>query len=156
MADILDIMIYESGDGGEINLINDDIDTIKGLTNQVYLALFGGNVEESTSENSNIGQQRLDWPGNEYMETENQFNSSFERKLNEINLTSAGISILLDTAKKDIDFLNDYADIEIEGNIIGLGKFQLDVKLQEPGQKSTKLIFIWDNTKNEVVQNITI
>jgi hypothetical protein len=40
---IADITIFESGDGGDLALINDDLATIEGLTNQVYLAWFGGN-----------------------------------------------------------------------------------------------------------------
>jgi len=155
-ADIIDIMIYESGSGGDLRIENDDIISISGLTNQVYLALFGGNIEQSTSDDLSELDQRLDWFGNELLDEEFQFNSLFEKRLTEVALNSAGISLLEDAALEDLKYLKKYANIEVEGSIVGINKFQLEVDLQEPDQQSTKVKFIWDGTKQELIETITI
>ena len=158
MADIFDIMIYESGSGGDFNLKNDDLETISGLTNQVYLALFGGNIEENsiTSDELDDLDFRGDWFGNEYLQEEFQFNSLFERTLTQVALNSQGISTLEDAASQDLEFLTEYAEINIEGSIPEINKFQLVVQLIEPNDISTKIKFIWDATKNELIETIII
>jgi len=99
MAELIDIAIHESGDGGEINIVNEDVNTIQGLTNQVYLALFG-NYEQVTT-NQLTGVERFDYWGNAYLLSENQFNSTFEKTINEVALTSGGVNRLVDAAKTD-------------------------------------------------------
>ena len=153
---IADIAIYESGSGGEWNLVSDDLETISGLTNQVYLALFGGNIEQSTSEDLDQLDQRADWWGNSLLNIEQQFNSSFERLINEIALTGEGLSKLEDAAKDDLKYLEKYAVINVSASVPSLGRLELVINLQEPDNISTRLKFIWDGTKNEVIQEITI
>lgn len=147
-----DLMIYETGSGGDLNIKNNDIETINGLTNQVYLALFGGNIEQSTSENLDQLDERLDWWGNSLLDEENQFNSEFERKLNEVALTSEGVSILVNAAKKDLKYLENYADIDIFGSITQINRFEITINLTEPDEISTKIKFIWDGTQNELIE----
>lgn len=156
MPDIFDIMIYESGDGGELNLKNDDLETISGLTNQVYLALFGGNKEQVTSDELDEVDVRNDYWANELLEDELQFNSTFEKALSEVVLNSNGISKLEDAAANDLEYLKEYADINIEGSIPEINIFQLEVELIEPDDISTKIKFLWDATKNELIETITI
>lgn len=154
--EIIDIMIFESGSGGDLNLKNDDLETVSGLTNQVYLALFGGNIEQSTNENLNLLEKRNDWFGNNLLPTEQQFNSIFEKTIREITLTSAGIQILENAAKKDLEYLSEYADIEISGSIVSRDRFELIINLIEPDDNSTKIKFVWDGTKNELIEYIII
>jgi phage gp46-like protein len=151
MSNILDIGIYETGTGGDINIVNDDIETIQSLANQVYLALFGGNVEQSTSEIVQ-GSERLDYWGNEYLDIEQQFNSTFERALTQVALTSSGISKLEDAAKKDLKYLSNYADVSISGSIPDISKFRLEIILKQPSDESLKVVFVWDGNKNEVIE----
>jgi phage gp46-like protein len=152
MEEISDIFIFESFNGGELELVNDDLKVSQGLHNQVYLALFGGNVEESTTENLNELDERSDFWGNEYLTPENQFNSEFEKALNQVALNSSGISKLESAAKKDLQYLSEIANIAIAGSLIGFNKFQLIVELQEPNSQSVKVKFIWDGTRKELNQ----
>jgi phage gp46-like protein len=153
---IADVAIYEAGSGGEWILKNDDIDTISGLTNQVYLALFGGNIEQDTSDDLLDLDQRNDWWGNFLLKEENQFNSTFERTLKTIALNSSGLSKLENAAKEDLQFLKEYADIEIDSQITGVNKMTLFVNVIEPNSQSTKLKFVWDGTRNEIIEEITL
>lgn len=153
---ITDVSIYEAGSGGEWILKNDDIDAISGLTNQVYLALFGGNIEQDTSDDLVELDERSDWWGNFFLKSENQFNSTFERTLKTIALNSSGLSKLENAAKEDLAFLKEYADVEIDSQITGVNKMTLFVNLVEPSNQSIKIKFVWDGTKNEIIEEITI
>jgi phage gp46-like protein len=157
MATIIDIAFHETGSGGDINLTpNYDIDTVKGLFNQVYLALFGGNVEQSTSEFLQDSDERFDWWGNKYLQEEYQFNSSFEKALYNNALTSSGLSKITEAAKKDLKYLRRYADIDISANIISRDRMKLIIYLRQPDKQTPKIIFIWDRTKNEIIEQSLI
>lgn len=153
MNDITDIMIYESGSGGEMALKNEDLQVIHGLTNQVYLALFGGNIEESTSEEIKQSDFRQDYWGNEYLDDEFQFNSELEKTLMTVALNTNGLSIIKDAAERDLEFLKKYCDIEIQVSLIKLNFVEIFVILQEPSKESTKIKLVWDGTKNELIEN---
>lgn len=154
--DILDILIYEYGTGGDMNLKNDDLETVTGLVNQVYIAFFGGNIEENTSDDLALKEQRNDYWGNSYLDVDNQFNSNFERTINQIVINNFGISKLEDAAKKDLAYLNDYADITFDHEIISASRLQFDVILKEPSTESAKIRFIWDGVRREIIETIVI
>lgn len=145
MKAISDIMIYETGDGGDFQLVNDDLQVINGLTNQVYLALFGGNKEKND-----------DWWGNQLLAESNQMKSNFERVLTEVALNSAGLKTIRETALKDLAFLKDIADVSVDANIIDYNKLELLVTLVQPDNLSTKLKFLWDGTNNEIIEEIIL
>ena len=127
-----DLYIYESKDGGELCLSNGDLHKIRGLVNQVYLALFGGS-EEVTSENLQLQEQRFDYWGNALIQDENQqFNSTFEQALKENSLSIQGINNLDQKIKQDLKFLRNFAEIK------------------EPEQVENKIKFIWDGTKQDL------
>lgn len=156
MSTVLDVMVFESGSGGEWNLKANDVEYISGLTNQVYLALFGGNIEQNTDEGLADVEQRHDYWANAFILDEHQYNSTFERTIMNVALNSAGVSKLENAASEDLKYLEAYADIAISGAVTGLGKFELTVQLDEPSGISTKLKFIWDATKNELIEQRTI
>jgi phage gp46-like protein len=149
---LIDILIYENGDGGDLQLRNEDLQKSQALTNQMYLALYGGNIEENTSLELEEKERRLDYWGNAYLEQEQQFNSNFERALNNTTLNSAGISVLEDAAKEDLSYLSDYANIEVEGNMPKPHRFELNITVEQPDTDSVKVKFIWDSQKKEFYQ----
>lgn len=145
MKAISDIMIYETGDGGDFQLVNEDLQVINGLTNQVYLALFGGNKEKNE-----------EWWGNQLLADNNQIKSDFERLLTEVALNSAGLKRIKEAALKDLAFLKEIADITVDSSITGYNKLELDITLIQPGNLSTKLKFLWDGTNAELIEEIII
>ena len=70
-----DITLYESGEGGEFVLLTNDIETTGALWTNVYLALFGGNVESDHSdEEDSVNEPNLDYWGNKLFYPENDTN----------------------------------------------------------------------------------
>lgn len=152
MNNFFDIMIYESGSGGDLNLRNNDLETIKGLTNQAYLALFGGNIEQSTSDDLDELEFREDWWGNEYLDDEFQFNSSFERSLLNNPLTVNGVSKMVDAANADLEYLREYAEINVFGSILDVNRMLLEIEIIEPDGLSAKIKLLWDRTRQEFIE----
>ena len=153
-ASIADLLIYESGDGGEFSLKNDDLETVSSITNQVYLAFFGGNLEQDTSDIIEDGEERSDWWGNELLDI--PFNSKLERTLNNVALNSSGLRQIENAAKEDLKYLTYFADIIITASIESVNKLNLLVQLIEPDNQSFKIKFVWDNLRTELIEERVI
>lgn len=146
-----DIMIYESGNGGEISLKNGIIEETSAIFNQIYLSHFGGNIEANTAGDEQEGEERQDWWGNSFLDTENQMNSNLERVLNENTITSYGRNFIERAAKEDIEYLSDMAEIETIVSVIGVSKLKISHIINQ-----TQVNYTWDATKNEVIEEIII
>jgi hypothetical protein len=142
-----DIMIYESGGGGEILLKNNDIEMTDSLLNMPYLAHFGGNLEASTTGNEQENVERFDWWGNVFFDESAQMNSSLEKTLNETALNSAGRVTIERQAKNDLQFLADIADISCNVGIIGVDK----VRISDTVSQSV-VDFIFNATNSELIE----
>lgn len=159
----MDLAIQETGDGGDVIFKGGDLVMTNGIFNMVYLALFGGNIEQTTSEaNDPSGdkKQRFDWWGNSVVfqdQSERQMNSLFERSLVDTTLTSAGISRLEEIAKQDLAFLSDYAQVSVSISLEGHNRASIEVVLIEPESTAqSSLRLLWNGTKLEQIKEETI
>ena len=140
--DIQDILIYESGDGGEMKLKNDDLETISSITNSFYLALFSSKTS--------------DWWGNAELLADNPFNSSFERTLDSVSLTSSGLKQLEQSALEDLNFLKIYGEISVFASVLDLNKISLKINFKEPSGSEKIVKFVFDKLRNEIIEEVTI
>lgn len=152
----MDLSFKETGDGGDITLEGNDFVTTNVIFNQPYFAMFGGNIEESTGEVSDENQLRFDWWGNDLFYTgqpELQLNSTLEKSLNEVALTSSGRAFLEATVKEDLSYLSEIADVSVSVTIEALDRIRIFVILQQPDNlQSQTFIFLWDGTKLEEIE----
>ncbi len=148
-----DLLIEENGDGGDLVLLGNDLVSIEGFQNMPYLGLFGGNVASETKE-FNDGEQRLDWWANALLfqnDSSIQFNSNLERVLREVPLSSSGRLKIEQTAKEDLKFMDDFAEVTVSVSIIDINRVKIDIKIQEPANlEATNFIYIWDSTRLEL------
>jgi len=155
-----DLVIYETGNGGDVVLKGNDFDLTEGLTNMPYLGWFGGNPGASTIGNEIDTEQRLDWWGNSLIFNNNkniQFNSLLEDALNNTALDSEGRIIIEEIAKQDLKFLNTFAEVEVDASILSDNRISINVKLTEPDNLQEKEFqFIWDETKKELIETLTL
>lgn len=110
---MLDVLITETGVGGDAQLLGNDIAWIQTTQNMIYMAFFGGNPEQSTN-NKPTEVQSLDWWGNNLLMPSDksiQFNSLTENALNTTPLTSAGRVLIENAMKKDLEFFKDFGSI---------------------------------------------
>lgn len=91
-----DLMLVETLNGGSLQQMGNDVAVIYGNENQPYLAMFGGNVDQSS------------WWGNNLLyrdQPDRQFNSLTEYTLNTTALTSAGRSKIEAAIRKDLQYM---------------------------------------------------
>tara|TARA_R110000850_G_scaffold78869_2_gene170323 strand:- start:2603 stop:3082 length:480 start_codon:yes stop_codon:yes gene_type:complete len=150
-----DILIYESGSGGEMEILNSDLVLTETIFQTIYLALFGGNIEFNTIANSPKSVERLDWWGNELLnpnESSKWFNSDTERVLTNVAINSQGRQLIEQAVKNDLEFLNDVVEITIDVSITSIDTVKISIFISEfENQSNRQLEMVWNNAKNELI-----
>lgn len=126
-----DLAIIETGNGGDIQQNGNDLAIVNGVENMIYLAMFGGNVEASTT--AVITQsQSFDFWGNTVFASNypsQQFNSETERTINSVPLTSSGRVLIENAIKKDLSFFSELnAKVEVTVTIVATDKISVKIK----------------------------
>lgn len=149
-----DLKLIESGNGGDLVLLGNDLAMIGGLQNMPYLASWGGNPEQSTAGPKIADQQAFDWWGNNLLypnKSAIQFNSLLEKKLLTVVLSSQGRQEIEQTIKKDLAFMTAFSGVTVDVSIVSNNRIDINIKLQEPNNnQSTELNYIWDSTNQEL------
>ncbi len=143
-------MIYETGDGGDLKVLNNDLALTSSLYNQVYLCLFGGNVEASTKGNELENEKRFDWWANDLLDL--NFNSETERIINTVTLNPSGRLKILQAVKNDLKPIDLVANYTVEVILENVNRFKILINLTEKLNKQEKIIqILWDISKDEVI-----
>lgn len=133
-----DLLIYETGNGGDLKLKGNDLAVVDGVENMPYLALFGGNVEG-------------EWWGNELLmpnKPDRHFVSETERTLNTVALTSAGRIKVEQAVLNDLAFLKKAVPgttVTASVSIAGVDKLVIQVNIS--GEQIT---FVWNPETQEM------
>ena len=138
-----DIELYESGDGGELSILNGDVSLIETLYQTIYIALFGGMADGADY-----------WANNLLFATKKnkQYVSETEKLLNEVTLNSSGRLKIARAVENDLSFIKSIANYEVNVLILSTNRIEIDILLSS----GTELQYIWNNAKNEVIINKTI
>jgi hypothetical protein len=155
----MDIAIIENGNGGDLKIVGNDFARQGGFGNMIYIALFGGNIEQSTGELV-ATQQDFSYWANRVLFNENesiQYNSLTERTLRDVPLTSAGRTKIQQAVERDLKFMNDFAKVTVVVSIEGVDRVLINIRVQELDKNLgtspavfSAFIFVWDATKQEV------
>ena len=108
-----DILLYETGSGGDLAVLSNDLVMTEALYQQVYLALFGGNVEDDTRQKYTESEERFDYWGNSLVWNETvtrQFNSKTERALLNNPINSSGRLAIIQAVTEDLRYLTSLLD----------------------------------------------
>jgi len=152
----MDLEVVETGNGGDLVKNTKDLSVINGFQNMIYLGLFGGNVEASTSLVRVANEQAFDWWGNNLFfpnDASVQMNSETERTLNNVALNSSGCVLIERAVDKDLEFMNDFADVTREVTILSTDKVKIEIKaVRLDNLQERVFIFIWDATDKELIE----
>lgn len=142
---IFDLAIIETGNGGDFQLVGNDLAVVNDVENMIYLCLFGGNLEESTVTNF-VRLQYFDFWGNNLFhpnDTSLQFNSDTERVMNSVALNSSGRVLIENAMKNDLKPFSDFgATVEVSVTIISTDKISCSIKVKLPDQQKQKITII--------------
>lgn len=160
MTSTKDLHIYESGNGGEMLMLNGDLVMAETLYQTIYISLFGGNVEQSTSGNENendeiVGAERFDYWANSLLWKDlkpKQFNSETEKTLRNVTINSNGRLKIKSAVDNDLVFLKKIIKFESNVLILGVDKIKIEIIISEVKNQSNRVFqFIWDNAKQELI-----
>ncbi len=150
-----DLSIYETGNGGDLAVLSNDLALGDVLLQTAYVSMFGGNVEADTLGNEPTDEIRLDWWGNSLLfpnGSPQQFNSQTERALKNNPLTSNGRVAIQLAAQNDLANLSNFATVSVTVNILSTNSVQIVVQLtQNDSMQSQTLAVLWDNLKQTAI-----
>ncbi len=151
----MDLEFVDTDDGPDLVMKSRDLSVIEGFQTMVMLALFGGNVAQSTPTERVAGEQAFDWWGNSIFtpnERDKQMNSETERVLMNVKLNSSGRVQIENAVKTDLDFMKKFAIVEVDVTMNGNNRVQIIVRINQPvNLQGNEFIFMWDATNKELV-----
>jgi phage gp46-like protein len=155
-----DIALFESGGSGDFSIVNDDLLMGESLYQQIYLALFGGNLEADTKQVYTEKEERFDYWGNSLIWNDVksiQFNSQTERTIQNNALNSSGRLAIMQAVDLDLHYLSSIITYEVDVSIISAIKLSIIVNFTEKtNQQDRTLVLIYDNAKKEIIIDKTI
>jgi len=129
-----DVLIQNTENGGDIELIDGNPTLTGGLKSAFYLALFGGNKEDNGSENTN-----LQWWGN-LNETDptTHYRSRTQNLLQSLVPSSGNLRVLESTIERDLNFfieIGAVTELTISASLVDVKKVQIDISVFADGEK---------------------
>lgn len=150
-----DIALYETGSGGDFSIVNNDLLMGETLYQQIYLALFGGNVQANTKSSYLASEDRYDYWGNQLVWKEaktKQFNSETERTIQTTTLNSSGRLSIIQAINQDLEYLKAIVNLSIQVEIVSSHKIRIIVSFSGKSNQQDKLLqLVYDNAKGEVI-----
>ena len=150
-----DINLFESGSGGEMRILNSDLLMAETIYQTIYLALYGGNVEQDTTSEETDLEENFDYWGNQLFYSNNPdkwFNSQTERTLSSVALNGEGRKLIEDAVNADLQFLNNVVNFTVEVNITSINKAEILIFISEfQNQANQQLKMVWENSRNELI-----
>src|SRR6478736_9054272 len=150
----MDLELVENLNGGDFVKKTNDLSVIHGFENMPYIALFGGNVKASTQPQMANDEQDFSWWGNAIISEDPslQFNSQTERILQQIALNNYGRIRIEEAVKKDLEFMQPFANVTVEVSILGNDRVLIAIRIVRPNNLQQKeFIYIWDATNRELI-----
>lgn len=155
-----DILLYETGSGGDFAIINDDLAMGESLYQQILLALFGGNIEANTKVTYFNSEERFDYWGNSLVwknEQTKQFNSLTERTIQNTALTSSGRLEILRAVELDLNYMKSMVNYSVDVSILSNSSIRISVQFSQKSNQQDKVLqIVYDNAKNEIIIEKTI
>lgn len=145
----MDLEVINTGNGGDLFKVGNDLAIVESFENMPYLALFGGN-RQSTPSVRETTQQAFDWWGNSLFPNEPsiQINSLTETTILSTPLTSAGRLVIENAISADLEFMRDFAIISIATEILSDDVLKINIGIKKPDNlQATEFIYIWEKGK---------
>lgn len=150
-----DIALFESGSGGDFSIVNNDLLMGETLYQQIYIALFGGNVQESTKASYLETEDRYDYWGNSLIWKDvktKQFNSETERTILTTTLNSSGRLSVIQAVYQDLNYLVAVVTFSVDVEIIDTNSLRIIVNISGKTNQQNKLLqLVFDNAKKEII-----
>lgn len=129
----LDILLFDTPDGGEIEILQGRTTMERGIRTAVYLSLFGGNDDD---DGGPAGLPRQWWGNLLEPDSTKHLRSEFQALLQTLSATPAHLRLLEDAARRDLAWITDYGveAIRVEGSMPRVNFASLEIEIDVDGQ----------------------
>lgn len=139
-ATLVDVLLFNTEDGGEIEFLNGVVTMSDGLTTAAFLSLFGGNEQDSGLQSTDAKQ----WWGN-IGETlpERRYRSETQFLLNTLPAIPANLLLIQDAIGRDLAWMQDTglaSDLSALVTMPGLNRVKAELNI-EIGDQRYELVF---------------
>lgn len=130
-----DVVLYQTSDGGEINVADGFVEMSGGLETAAYLSLFGGNEDDDGRKNN-----AFSWWGN-LGETDpaRKYRSETQNLLQSLPATTGNLRRVEDAARSDLAWLIQHgiaASIDVLVTVPDVNKIKLIITIEADGEAS--------------------
>ena len=131
-----DVLLCQTNDDGEINVVDGIVEMSGGLETAAYLSLFGGNEDDDGRDNSSAT-----WWGNlDEVDPSRRYRSETQHLLQAIPATTGNLRRIEDAASRDLAWFlenNIASSVEVNATIPGLNTVKLTVDIEAVGEESS-------------------
>ena len=128
-----DVLLYQTTDGGEIEVENGSVTMTGGLGSAAYLSLFGGGRNDD-----NTASSTKQWFGNALFpdRAERQYRNRLQYELDRLPAVPANLLKLQQAAEKDLEWITDQniaSSIDVSVSMPGLNKIAIVLQIFADG-----------------------
>ncbi len=138
-----DVLLYNTDDGGDINVRDGIVELSSGLVTAVYISIFGGNVEDDGRSNN----ENQWWANFVEDEPSRHMRSRFQHFVHRLPPIPINLRRLEDAARQDLQWLIDdgvATEIRLTASIPQYNHVRLDISVvADPGQTNILYITNW-------------
>lgn len=124
----VDVMMFDTPDGGEIEIVHGRTTMDRGFATAVYLSFFGGNAED----NGGPSGAEFQWWGN-FIERYSRahLRSETQHLLKTLPATPANLRAIEDAAARDLAWMHEFGvlEIRVEGSMPRANFVSLEVEI---------------------------
>ena len=139
-----DVLLFQTPNQGDINIEDGFVEMSGGLGTAAYISLFGGNIEDDGSQDTNKGY----WGNVIEPIATRRLVSRTQFLLRSIPLTSSNLLRIEDAATQDLQWMLDTgiaSSVSVSATVQGLNKLELTINIEAVGQQDTfKFIANWE------------
>ena len=131
-----DVRLFQTPDGGDVDVVGGVISMGGGLETSAYLYLFGGNEDDD----GRAGSPRNWWGNLDEIDPARQYRSETQNLLQAIPATSGNLRRIEDAARRDLAPFtekNVASAITVVASIPGLNTIRITINIEALGESST-------------------
>lgn len=131
-----DVLLYQTFNGGDINVSGGLVEMSGGLETAAYLSLFGGNEDDDGSVDNTLGW----WANLNETNAALRYRSETQHLLQSLPLTTANLRRVEDGARRDLAWFLEVgaaSEVDAQASIPALNTLKLVVSINAFGDESS-------------------
>lgn len=131
-----DVLLCQTNDDGEINVVDGVVEMSGGLETAAYLSLFGGNEDDDGRDDNPATW----WANLDEVDPSRQYRSETQNLLQALPATTGNLRRIEDAAARDLAWFlqnNVASSVTVVASIPGLNKIKLTINIEAVGEESS-------------------